>query len=210
MNNITFIYLHGFASSPNSSKAKFFEQKLIARQHKVIVPDLNLGDFTHITLTKQINYLTNLINSIKTPIITLGSSMGGITSAILAESHSQIIKQILFAPAFKLNDLWLNQNTLDEIKIWQKMQTKPVMHYGYNQEVPLNYAFCEDLPLHNYKLYRNFPTLIFHGIHDEVVPIGLSREYAQEHSLTNLIELDDDHSVSKDLNNMWLKVMQFI
>jgi predicted esterase YcpF (UPF0227 family) len=210
MNNITFIYLHGFASSPNSSKAKFFEQKLIAQQQKVIVPDLNLGDFTHITLTKQINYLTSMIKSIQTPIITMGSSMGGITSAILAETHPQIIKQILFAPAFKLKDLWLNDNTLEEIKSWHKLKTKQVMHYGYNQEIDLDYAFCEDLKLHDYNLKRNLPTLIFHGIHDEVVPVSLSREYASEHSLTKLIELDDDHSVGKNLPDMWLTIKQFI
>lgn len=43
MSKCTYIYLHGFASAPSSSKAIYFKEKLDGS--KVIVPDLNQDDF---------------------------------------------------------------------------------------------------------------------------------------------------------------------
>ena len=39
------LYLHGFASSPQSSKATFLSRKFTERGIRVIVPDLN---FVHV------------------------------------------------------------------------------------------------------------------------------------------------------------------
>jgi len=37
-----------------------------------------------------------------------------------------------------------------------------------------------------------------HGVHDEVIPIEVSRRFAREHSAT-LVEVDDGHSLSESL-----------
>jgi pimeloyl-ACP methyl ester carboxylesterase len=39
------------------------------------------------------------------------------------------------------------------------------------------------------------PALIFHGLNDTVVPIGLSRQFASSHPNTQLTELDSDHEL---------------
>lgn len=42
------------------------------------------------------------------------------------------------------------------------------------------------------------PTTIVHGTADEIVSIEVSRQFASEHDVT-LVEVDDDHSLSKSL-----------
>ena len=49
-----YIYLHGFASSPQSSKAIYLRDRFAEINLNLEVLDLNQGDFTHLTLTRQI------------------------------------------------------------------------------------------------------------------------------------------------------------
>jgi uncharacterized protein len=48
------LYLHGFASGPSSSKARFFRERLERAGASVEVPDLAAGDFEHLTITAQL------------------------------------------------------------------------------------------------------------------------------------------------------------
>ena len=45
------IYLHGFASGPNSRKARLFREKFTVAGQSIRVPDLAQGDFAGLTLT---------------------------------------------------------------------------------------------------------------------------------------------------------------
>ena len=49
------IYLHGFASSPASSKARFFTQKFKGAGFDVSVPALDGGNFRNLTITSQLD-----------------------------------------------------------------------------------------------------------------------------------------------------------
>ncbi|MCS6812403.1 MAG: esterase, partial [Cyanobacteria bacterium] len=55
------IYLHGFASSPNSTKARYLADCFAQAGLPLTVPDLNQGDFSHLTLTRQIQQVEALL-----------------------------------------------------------------------------------------------------------------------------------------------------
>ena len=57
MNCVNFIYLHGFASSPNSNKAKKISNRFTQLQIPLKIPDLNAGDFSHLTISRQIEQI---------------------------------------------------------------------------------------------------------------------------------------------------------
>jgi dipeptidyl aminopeptidase/acylaminoacyl peptidase len=57
---------------------------------------------------------------------------------------------------------------------------------------------------------RSLPTIIFHGIHDDVVPIQVSRDYARQHSQVKLIELNSDHGLNDHKAQMWQEIQDFI
>ena len=48
------LYLHGFASSPQSSKATFFSTRLAERGIEMMVPDLNQPDFSTLTVSRML------------------------------------------------------------------------------------------------------------------------------------------------------------
>ena len=48
------VYLHGFASSPNSSKAQFFRRKFAERGIQMEIPILDEGKFEELTISGQL------------------------------------------------------------------------------------------------------------------------------------------------------------
>ena len=82
-----YIYLHGFASSPLSAKAQYLDSCFRECQIDLEIPDLNQGDFSHLTLTRQLQQVENLFPA-KKPVVLIGSSFGGLTAAVLAERNA--------------------------------------------------------------------------------------------------------------------------
>lgn len=211
LSNYDYIYLHGFASSPDSGKAKFYKNEFAKLAINIYLPDLNNNNFSQLTLSRQINQVQQIIDKCTKPVILIGSSMGGLTSCILAEENQQIAKIILLAPAFKISKLWQDKITTQQLKEWQSNGSQNIFHYSYGYHVPLNYEFYTDLFSHedaNFK--RKIDCLIFHGKADNVVPIRLSQEYVISNTKAQLISLEDDHGISKCLNKMWDMSVDFI
>src|SRR5690242_18860196 len=98
------VYLHGFASGPNSSKARHFRDRLQRAGFTVAVPDLAGGDFEHLTISGQLRVLEQGAGS--GPVDLIGSSMGGYLAALYAARHSAVERVILLAPAFRFNARW--------------------------------------------------------------------------------------------------------
>lgn len=202
-----YIYLHGFASSPKSQKAIYLKDRFAETGIKLEIPDLNQGDFTHLTLTRQITQTAALFNNYNLPITLIGSSFGGLTCAWLAEKYPQVEKLILLAPAFGFPGSWVNKFEPSELKQWQKTGYKNIYHYGENKPLPLHYEFLVDGDKYETNaLKRSLPTIIIHGKNDNVVPIEVSYHYVNNHPTAQLIVLDSDHS----LNDVREKIQQEI
>src|SRR5688572_7467401 len=102
-----YIYLHGFASSPRSAKAQDLRDRFQSLGIELTIPDLNHPDFTHLTLTRQLEQVVALLPADATPVTLIGSSFGGLTAAWAAQTHPQIQRLVLLAPAFQFLDHWL-------------------------------------------------------------------------------------------------------
>lgn len=205
-----YIYLHGFASSPLSAKAVYLSDRFATLGIPLDVPDLNQGDFSHLTITRQSQQVQVLFPSDGTPVTLIGSSLGGLTSAFLAQNHTQVQRLILLAPAFGFLAHWLPQLTLGEVHQWQKSGYLPVYHYGEEQSLPLHQQFVQDASQYQEtQLMRAVPTLILHGQHDEVIPLEASRDYAKIRSWVQLIELDSDHNLNNVMLQIWEATQAF-
>lgn len=94
------LYLHGFASSPQSSKARFFAGRLAARDISVTVPDLNQPDFSTLTVSRMLGQVSELIARSAGPVSVVGSSLGGFVAVQAARQHpDRITRLVLLAPA---------------------------------------------------------------------------------------------------------------
>lgn len=205
-----YIYLHGFASSPNSTKALYFKQKFAGQNINLIMPDMNEDDFANLTLSRQINLVKEIISQLDGSISLIGSSMGGLTALLIAEELPQISQIVLLAPAFGMSEFWPTIVPPKQMQSWQESGETLIFHHAYACEVPLNYTFTQDLLTHDDKNFqRNLDVLICHGIHDKVVPIKYSREYTNTHPQSNLLELDDDHGLINSTDLIWKEIRQF-
>ncbi|MEM7726786.1 MAG: YqiA/YcfP family alpha/beta fold hydrolase [Cyanobacteria bacterium P01_A01_bin.45] len=205
-----FIYLHGFASSPNSTKAKYLWDSLKERNINLRVPDLNQGDFSSLTITRQLKQVVSEFSRDGKDITLIGSSLGGLTAAHLAEQYTQVKRLVLLAPAFDFLSHWLAALGADKIARWQKEKYTLVYHYLEKKELPLHYQFITDAAQYQEKkLQRSIPTLMLHGKSDEVIPIQASRDFASQRPWVKLIELDSDHSLSNSMTRIWQGIQLF-
>lgn len=190
----TFVYIHGFASSPRSRKADAFRHALTARGVALATPAMDQGDFVHLTISGQLALLESTFAGKAVRLI--GSSMGGYLAALYASAHPEVEKLVLLAPAFGFAPRW-------DQKIGNaKPADFEVFHYGEQRMRRVHYGLIEDALQFPEAADFAQPAWIFHGIHDDTVPIEYSRRFAAAHPNARLTELDSDHELLNVLDQI--------
>jgi uncharacterized protein len=208
---INVIYLHGFASGPDSSKAKYFKNLLEHKNVNVIIPDLNEPDFSDLTLSRSLQQIDGIAESLNGDIHLMGSSLGGYMAALYSEQSHRVKSMILMAPAFEFPSRKVATLSETEVNNWKTEGYHEMMHYGYNKTVRLNYKFFQDAELYpDLPCKRNISTVIFHGVSDTVVDYHVSVNHLRQNSATKLILLNSDHSLSDQMDLMGLEVLDFL
>ncbi|GBE94054.1 YqiA/YcfP family alpha/beta fold hydrolase [Nostoc cycadae] len=205
-----YIYLHGFASSPKSAKALAMGDRFTKIPIQLNIPDLNAGDFSGLTITRQLNQIAAAFPHDSEPVTLIGSSLGGLVSAHLAQQYQQVERLILLAPAFGFLSHWLPKLGDEAIKRWQQEKYLMVYHYGEGRSLPLSYDFITDAEQYQEDiLQRPVPTLILHGRQDEVIPITASHQFARSRPWVELVELDSDHALGNVTGEIWQAIHLF-
>ncbi|MBI5528365.1 MAG: alpha/beta fold hydrolase [Deltaproteobacteria bacterium] len=203
------LYLHGFASSPDSNKAAFLSHRFRTSGQRVVIPDLNCGDFPTITVSKMLSLAQTEAGGIGGPFVCVGSSMGGYIAALLASGAvvsrplSAVPRPsglILMAPALHPVEIWQRDMKPEEFARWKETGLMDVEHHGYGKKLPLHFGFIEDAgkypPCPD---IGNTPCLIIHGTNDTVVPVTLSEEFVCLHRQIDLRPVLDDHEIKNSL-----------
>ena len=203
-----FIYLHGFASSPGSRKARFFEERFRELGIGLEIPALDEGRFRELTLSAQLATVGRIAQG--EPVSLIGSSMGGYLAALYAARHAEVEKLVLMAPAFSFASRWpetLGERTMAE---WKRTNTLKVFHYSEGREVELGYQLVEDA--RQYEAYPEVgqPVLIFQGQKDTVVPPEYAVKFAEGRSNALVRLLDSDHELTNVLDEMWMETEEFL
>jgi len=202
------VYLHGFASGPQSSKARYFRHLLESSGASVDTPELAAGDFEHLTITGQLAVIDRTAAG---RLVTLiGSSLGGYLAALYAAHHSNVQRVVLLAPAFGFAQRWPERLGPTQVADWRRTGTMDVYHYAENRNRKLSYQLLADAE--RYPPYPDFTqhALIFHGAHDDTVPALYSQEFAANHPNAILEVLDTGHDMLNVLDYMGPKVLNFL
>ncbi|MGG6242233.1 YqiA/YcfP family alpha/beta fold hydrolase [Nodosilinea sp. AN01ver1] len=209
-----YLYLHGFASSPRSAKAQAMKTRLANLGIPLIIPDLNQGDFARLTLSRQIQQVSALILSQNEPTVLIGSSLGGLTAAWVAQQPAiteRIEKLVLLAPAFNFLKQWLPRIGPEQLETWRTEGILPVYHYTEQRQIPLHYEFITDAQgYQDDRLTAPIPTLILHGTQDETISIEASRAYAVPRPWVRLVELPSDHALVDVEADIWRHTRDFL
>ena len=186
------LWAHGLEGSPNGSKPKWIKENL---GWDVISIDMSkrgwtIGDQTAVVLDK--------ISEIDDFDLIMGSSYGGLAVANAAkELLDKNLKLVLMAPAFGLAENFqkIGEGELDE---WENNGFIPYFHHGLNEEIKLGWDFMVSAKKMSWPNI-NHPTVIIHGVSDDIVPIESSRKIAESNSNVELIEVEDGHRLVNSL-----------
>lgn len=208
------LYLHGFASGPSSTKAKFFSERLAEHGIEMCIPDLNYPSFEKMTLSSQLDLVDRIIEKIENHerILIAGSSMGGLLAVLAARKWSSVVALVLMAPGFGLSRRIERFCSPDEFDAWRRTGATEFFHYKEQRKLPLSYEFVRDIDRHSIDdLIVDVPTAIFHGLRDETVPSEESINFRQSNSdKVELYLLDDDHQLLGSLDEIWKLSVNFM
>lgn len=208
-------YLHGFASSPQSTKAGYVAQRLDEHGITLRSPDFNEPEFATLTMTRMLDQLAAEVSALENadaPVTLMGSSLGG-TLAVLAASRfgPRVDRVVLLAPAVMFAQAGHHLLPPERIEEWRRRGAMPFFHYAHNEERLLNYAFYEDTIRHDaFNASFSQPTLIFQGLRDASVDVRTVEAFARPRPNVTLSLLDDDHQLIASLPRIWNDVEAFL
>lgn len=203
------LYLHGFASGPQSTKGRFFATRFAQIGGQVHQPDLAEGDFRGLTLTKQLKLIDRLARELK-PALVMGSSLGGYLAALYGALYPEAAPAlVLMAPSFGFPRSWTERLGEEKVAEWREKGEMDVYHYGEGRTRPIGYQLYQDAMWFDQFPEVAQPTLIFHGKRDDQVDPKLSVEFAVGKSNVRLELFDSDHGLTDRLDEMWAGTAKF-
>ena len=179
------LFAHGFEGSPEGGKPTFMVDEL---GWDVIAPVMSEKGWN---IEQETAVLLEHIDSGDFDIIA-GSSMGGLAAAnASALRPDATFGLLLIAPAFGLAEMWHERLTTSEMADWEKKDA--YAYQGFELDMSLAWDFMQTAERMSWPKL-NHPTVILHGIQDDVVPIENSRRVASDdENVIALMELEDGH-----------------
>jgi len=208
------VYLHGFASSPQSSKARRFAAELAAIGVGFSCPDLNQPAFETLTVTRMLAQTREAIAAAGPgPIAIVGSSLGAFIAVHAAERDrtGTVDRLVLLAPAFDFGGNRLRQLGEHGIDEWRRRGVLSVFHYAWNEPRDVGFALYEDAAAYDaFALGNPRPTLIVQGSRDASVDPGSVTRWAESRPAVDLRLVDDEHQLTASMEMIWAESAIFL
>ncbi|MEZ4365929.1 MAG: YqiA/YcfP family alpha/beta fold hydrolase [Kofleriaceae bacterium] len=210
---MTILYLHGFASSPGSRKAVAFAARFAALGHDVDRLELRRPSLAALRLSAILDEVARAAAAAPAPVVLIGSSLGGLAAARHTERDPRVVAQVLLAPAFQLVPRWRERLGPAAWQAWRDDGALEVHDYATGAPARVHAGFLDDAaaidPEGTFPAFP-VPTLILHGVGDDVVPIATSRQVAAAEPRVRLIELDDDHELGASIPRLLAEAEAFL
>jgi pimeloyl-ACP methyl ester carboxylesterase len=207
------IYLHGFASSPASTKARWFARALAAHDVGMSCPDFNLPDFETLTVTRMVGQAKDAARAAPSgPVALIGSSLGAFVAVLtaVADPGGPVDRIVLLAPALDFGGNRLRELGGHGIAEWRARGRLPVFHYADQQMRDVGFALYEDAAAYDaLTLDVPVPTLAFQGTRDVSVNPEMVQRWAATQPRVDLRLLDDDHQLTASVETIWPEIERF-
>lgn len=213
-------YLHGFMSSPASSKAAFLADRLDRHRLTLHCPDLNEPDFSTVTTTRMVAQVETAVAALAPGAVTLiGSSLGAFVALHMAEcaaaggaqSERPIERLVLLAPALDFGRRRLGDIDDAGMARWRDSGWLELTHHAYGEVRRVHYALFTDA--HRYDSFAArcaVPMLVLQGDRDSVVDPETVARFAAPRPHVRLVRLDDDHQLAGSLERVWSETAAFL
>jgi pimeloyl-ACP methyl ester carboxylesterase len=206
-------YLHGFASSPRSSKAAFLATRLTGLGLALQTPDFNQPDFSTLTITRMVRQAGDAIDALPPgPVALIGSSLGAFVAVQVALARPDRIERlILLAPALDFGGNRIRSLGTQGLGDWKRTNRLDVFHYGDGRMRSVHYELYNDAGGYDcVNAALSMPIQIFQGRRDEAVEPVAVEQWARARKNVELHMLDDDHQLTASVEYMWPEMRRFL
>ena len=211
------VYLHGFASSPASSKAIFLERQFAESGIPFYCPNLNEPDFSTLTTSRMVDQVVRLVDGFDSGrVVLFGSSLGAFVALCVASRAPQKIRRVIDALVLLAPALDFGQRPLADLGIkgmtrWRDTGWWELHHYAYGKPSRVHYELFRDATGYDaFAAGCKIPTLVLQGRQDSIVDPVMASRFAEENSSVQLVMLDDDHQLSASLDRIWSESVRFL
>lgn len=209
------LYLHGFASGPRSTKGVRLEELFAPRGVTLERLDLRRPSLEELSFAAMEAELVRALAATGARVV-MGSSLGGLTAARVAERDARVERLVLLAPAFQLAARWRARMGEEAWARWTAPGGQlPIDDYAERgRRTTVHGAFARELEARDaadggWPVVRA-PTLIIHGRGDDTVDISVSREFARRTPGARLVEVDDGHELTASVERIFDEACAFL
>lgn len=208
---IRYAYLHGFASSPKARKGTALAARFAERGLNLLRPDLNQPSFETLSYSAMVAHVVERMASEPDARWRfIGSSLGGYIAARVAELHPAAVDRLLLlCPGFDMMTRWPEMMGEDAFVLW-KRNGAFFFPDAEGEPRPVSWGLIDDAKTHPARPSVHCPTVVIHGVNDEVVPIETSRRWALDHPNVTLHEVDDGHELVASIDTISQVALDFL
>jgi pimeloyl-ACP methyl ester carboxylesterase len=200
------VYLHGFASSPESSKAVWLGEALRREGVGYSCPDLNMPSFETLTVTRMVEQTLAAVDAVEGPVALIGSSLGAYVAvhAAAADAGRRVDRLVLLAPALDFGGNRLTHLGPHSIEEWRRAGALTVNHYGLGGTREVGFALYEDAARYDaFDVRLKVPTLVVQGRQDDLVDPAMVERWCAARPSVDLHLVDDGHQLRESLPFIW-------
>ena len=146
MSGPRFLYLHGFASGPQSSKGVAFSEHFARLGVNIERLNLRLPSLERLRLSAGIAAARAAIGGARDRAVMIGSSLGGLTAALAAAADPRVCALVLMAPAFRMVERWKARLGQAALGHWRETGWLEVDDYATRTRGRVDFGFLEDAP----------------------------------------------------------------
>jgi alpha-beta hydrolase superfamily lysophospholipase len=184
---------------------------------EVALPSVTVPSLARLSPNAAIQLIVSQIRALHgRDLIVMGSSFGAFIAlhainSLGPDDREQIVRLVFLAPALNPWDPQSGLLTPERERVWREVGSAPLVDGETGCEVNVHYQFVEELrALNSTSVSLSIPTLIIHGIEDEVVPVSQSQEFAQQRGGVTLELVHDTHQLLKNPKKMLESIERFI
>lgn len=208
------IYLHGFASSPASSKAQRFEQELARHGVGFSCPDFNEPSFETLTITRMLDQTAKAIEAAGSGQVALvGSSLGAFVAvhAAVSADQARVSRLVLLAPALDFGGNLLRHFGVHGMEEWRSRGKISFFHHAFNEPREIGFQLYEDAARYDaFSVMLAQPSLIFQGRQDESVDPDMVERWASGRHNVDLRLVHDGHQLTASMDEIWKETERFL
>lgn len=197
------LYLHGFASGPDSTKGVAIAKHFAARGVEVARLNLRVPTMEGLRLSAMLETVRGAMGGEGARAVLMGSSLGGLTAAHVAAVDARVSGLVLLAPAFQVVRQLRRRMGEGAWGLWNKQGWIETDDFAEKRKVRVHSGFIADAEAVDARQGGwpdvRVPTLVIHGRADDTCDIRYSRQWAEGKRHVKLVEVEDGHELVASL-----------